>query len=96
MELDYPVNLYGYDYGEETGDVLSRHGEFLGAWKITPTGPEEVNGSAKIQFYEVASDKPIFTEEIVSYGSGLHTGMAISKICKRIRSHFPDVDFDKG
>lgn len=94
MELKYPVNLYGYDDGDDFGDVLTRHGEVLGTWKIIETTLGEVNGSAKLHFFEPASDKPLFTEEIGLYGSRMLTGRAMSDICQRIRSHFPEVDFD--
>lgn len=94
MELPYPVNLFGYDDGDQSGDVLTRHGEVLGTWKIVEDDRGMANGSAKLCYFAENSCDPLFIEVIGLYGSRMMTGQAMSNICRRIRQHFPNIEFD--
>lgn len=94
MELPYAVNLFGYDDGDQSGDVLTRHGEILGNWEIVEVDPGADNGSAELRFFDGKSCEPKLTEVIGLYGSVMLTGQAMGNMCRRIRQRFVGTDFD--
>ncbi|WP_299919724.1 hypothetical protein [uncultured Roseobacter sp.] len=82
MELTYPINLVGADDGAARGDLLTRHGEFLGTWILERDEGEETG-----IFYFIADGEtePMLTEEIAFLSSGMRMGLAMSSLCRSIR-----------
>lgn len=82
MELKYPINLVGMDTGDTTGDVVTKHGEFVGTWALRED-PDTCSGV--LTFMEDGGSEPIFSEAIGVVDSGLHRGVAMSQLCAAIR-----------
>jgi len=82
MELTYPINLIGHDEGNTVGEVVTRHGEYLGKWTFTE-GAEKISGA----FYFIVDGdaEPLFSESVPFLSSGMLTGLAMSRICRSIR-----------
>ena len=82
MELTYPINFIGYEDGDTTGEVVTRHGECLGKWTFTK---DEENETGAFHFVVDGETDPQFTEGIGLLSSGRLTGLALSTICRSIR-----------
>ena len=81
MELIYPVNLVGASDGAARGDVLTRHGEFLGIWVFERDEEEE---TGVLRFIPEGENDPLFTEHVRFLGSGTLVGRAMSLLCSSI------------
>ncbi|MGJ8597573.1 hypothetical protein [Sulfitobacter sp.] len=81
MELTYPINLIGYDNDAINGDVLTRHGEYLGSWMFIK---DEEKETGVFQFVADGESAPLFSEGVPFLSSGMLTGMAMSKLCASI------------
>lgn len=82
LELRYPINLMGAEDGAETGDVVTRDGEFLGTWSFEKNEAEETGA---FRFTAVGENGPTFSENVAFLTSGMLTGLAMSKLCRSIR-----------
>lgn len=80
MELQYPINLVGIEDDATSGDVITRDGEFIGAWTFTKDGE-----SGTISFTADGESAPMFSEGVGVLDSGLRTGLAMSRLCRSIR-----------
>lgn len=80
MELQYPINLVGIQDDATSGDVITRDGEFIGAWTFTKDGE-----SGTICFTADGESAPMFSEDVGVPDSGLMTGLAMSRLCGSIR-----------
>ena len=81
MELTYPINFIGYDDGEVSGDVATRHGEYLGKWTFTENEEKE---TGVFRFIAEGDTEPMFSEGVSFLSSGMLTGLALSTICRAI------------
>lgn len=82
MELTYPIHFIGLKDGATSGDVLTRHGEYLGIWAFIE---DESNESGLFQFTVHGESEPLFSEHIGVLDSGMLTGLAMSNLCSSIR-----------
>ena len=80
--MKYPINLVGMDTGDITGDVVTKHGEFVGTWTLRE---DPATSSGVLTFVEDGGSAPMFREDIGVVDSGLHRGMAMSQLCAAIR-----------
>ena len=80
MDLQYPINLVGIEDGAVSGDVITRDGEFIGAWVFAKEGE-----SGTIHFTADGESAPMFSEGVGVLDSGLLTGLAMSRLCSSIR-----------
>lgn len=89
MELTYPINFIGQEDGDASGEVLTRHGEYLGKW-IFPQNEEKETGV--FHFIVDGETEPLFSEGVGFLSSGLLTGLALSTICRTIRDWHEEAD----
>lgn len=82
MELTYPINFIGYGEGKDNGDVVTRHGEYIGAWRFIE---DKENESGSFEFIADGETEPLISESVAFLDSGLLTGMALSNIGRSIR-----------
>lgn len=82
VELKYPINLMGAEGGAEKGDVVTREGEFLGAWSFEKNEAEE---TGMFHFTAYGEAEPTFSESVPVLTSGMLTGLAMSNLCRSIR-----------
>lgn len=80
MELQYPINLVGIEGGASSGDVITRDGEFVGAWTFYKAGD-----SGTLHFTADGESEPMFSEGVGILDSGMLTGLAMSRLCGSIR-----------
>lgn len=80
METQYPINLVGIEDGAASGDVITRDGEFIGAWVFIKEG-----GSGTLNFTADGESEPMFSEGVAILDSGMLTGLAMSRLCGSIR-----------
>lgn len=78
MELQYPINLIGYEEGAGTGDTLTRYGEYLGKWTFIEDGKSQ---TGVFKFVLDGENEPLFSEDVGSLDSGRLTGLAMSRLC---------------
>jgi len=71
MELTYPINLSGHEDGDASGEVLTRHGEYLGKWTFTENEAKE---TGVFHFIVDGEIEPLFSEAVSVTNSGLLTG----------------------
>lgn len=81
METRYPINLIGIEDGKTSGDVITRHGEYLGIWTFNK---DEENETGVLAFTADGETDAKFTETVNFLESGLVTGFAMSNICRSI------------
>ena len=93
MELQYPVNLIGIEDDAESGEVLTRYGEYLGTWRFAKDEQEEIG---VISFTKNGDAEPIFSEGVPFLDSGMLTGMAMSKLCRAINEWHEAEDGDQS
>lgn len=89
MELTYPINFIGQEDGDASGEVLSRHGEYLGKWTFTE---DEANETGVFHFILDGETEPMFSEDVGVLSSGMRTGLALSTICRTIRDWHEEAD----
>lgn len=82
MELIYPINLVGFDYAAGTGEVITRDGEFIGYWTFHADEDQDVG---RIDFVPLGHKDVLVAEDMSVLDSGLHVGMALSKLGRAIR-----------
>ncbi len=87
MKLTYPINLIGIEDGASNGDVLTRHGEYLGNWAFIK---DEIEESGILQFIADGESKPMFSEKVGFISSGMLTGFAMSQLCGSIRNWYEE------
>lgn len=80
MELRYPINLIGIEDDAASGDVITRDGEFIGAWTFNKS-----DESGTIHFTADGESEPMFSEGVSTLDSGMLTGLAMSRLCGSIR-----------
>jgi hypothetical protein len=82
MELRYPINLMGAEDGAQSGDVVTKYGEFLGTWRFEQNAEED---TGVFHFIAVGESEPMFSEDVAFLTSGMLTGRAMSNLCRSIR-----------
>ena len=84
MELDFPINLIGYgDENTSSGEVWTKHGEFLGTWKFVEDEKEE---TAVFHFIADGEAEPMFSEGVAISYSRMHLGVALRELTQAIRN----------
>ncbi len=82
MELNYPINLVGFDQDKLEGEVLTQYGEYLGTWTFLK---DEELETGEFQFTPDGESNVLFAEGVGPLDSRMLTGLALSKICSSIR-----------
>lgn len=93
MELIYPINFMGHDEWVESGyrpnlaggDVLTRHGEVLGRWRVVEYDSEDHDKGGCYEFVLYGQEVVMFAEEFAFLDIRTSRGFALSTLTRTIK-----------
>ena len=93
MDLIYPINFVGHEewmnrgYALDLagGDVITRDGEVLGAWRVVDYDPEVEEGGGRYEFVVDGQNVVMFAEEFAFLDYRSSRGLALSMLTRAIR-----------
>lgn len=93
MELTYPINLNGHDawmasgyaFDLARGDVITRDGEILGAWRVVDYDPEAEDEGGLYEFIPDGQDAAMFVEAFAILDHRVSRGLALSRLTTAIK-----------
>ena len=78
MRSGYALNLAG-------GDVLTRHGEVLGVWRVVAYNPEADDEGGRYEFILNGQELVMFSEEFAFLDFRTSRGLALSNVTRAIK-----------
>ncbi|MZR13733.1 hypothetical protein GQE99_11970 [Maritimibacter sp. DP07] len=96
MELVYPINFIGHDKWMQSvydprlsqGDVITRDGEVIGAWRALGYDPNDEYSAGLFEFTAFGEDSATFTERLAMLGVLMSRGFALSKLSRTVRDWY--------
>lgn len=93
MDLIYPINFVGHDEWMNAGyrldlakgDVITRHGEVLGNWRVAEYDPEDDDKGGRYEFILHGQDVAMLTAEFANLDYRISRGFALSTLTRAIR-----------
>jgi hypothetical protein len=93
MKLIYPINFLGheewmnsgYAFDLAGGDVITRYGEVLGAWRVVDYDPEAEDEGGRYEFVVDGQDVVMFAEEFAFLDYRSSRGLAMSTLTRAIK-----------
>lgn len=93
MKLTFPINLIGHDawlassyaLDKSQGDVLCRHGEVLGSWRVVDYDPEAENSNGRYEFIARGTSGVTFSEEFAHVDVRVSRGFALINLTQDIQ-----------
>jgi hypothetical protein len=93
MDLIYPINCVGYNEWSSSGysvdlssgDVITRHGEILGTWRVVDYDPEDEYSSGRFEFVADGEDIVKLSETFAMLDVRVHRGLELSNFSRKIR-----------
>ncbi|ATG47652.1 hypothetical protein CEW89_08740 [Celeribacter ethanolicus] len=96
MELIYPINFVGhdewmysgYDPRLSQGEVITRDGEIIGAWRVVGYDPDDEYSAGQFEFMAIGEDTVKFTEGFAMLDVRMSRGFALSTLTRTIREWY--------
>ncbi len=93
MEYTYLINIVGhdewlnsgYDPNLAQGDVVTRDGEFLGAWRVVDYDHKDEYSSGRFEFVADGEDTVKFAEEFAALDIRTSRGLALLQLTRAIK-----------
>jgi hypothetical protein len=93
MNLIYPINFVGHDEWMDSGyaiefaggDVITRDGEALGAWRVVAYDPDADDEGGRYEFVLDGQDVVKFSEDFAILDSRINRGLALSDLTRAIK-----------
>ncbi|MFJ1292642.1 hypothetical protein ACEPPZ_11220 [Paracoccus yeei] len=93
MNLIYPINFVGHDEWMKSGysphlaggDVITKHGEIIGAWRAVDYDPDADDEGGRYEFLADGSDEVTFAEGFAFLDFRTSRGFSLSTLTQTIR-----------
>jgi hypothetical protein len=85
MELEYPINLVGFEVADAAGEVITRDGEYLGTWSFAV---RQDNGEdlGELSFTPDGAIETLFVVDVGSIETSFGIGFALSEMHALIKN----------
>ncbi|WP_107497577.1 hypothetical protein [Thalassobius sp. I31.1] len=93
MDYTYPINLVGAEEEGNSGEVVPRHGEYIGTWSFSKNEAQE---TSVFEFVADGETGVRFSEDVPFLDSGSLMGLAMSRLCGFIREWHEEKEKSEG